>query len=81
MAVPALEFDMLVELKEHLVKLLDEHVSELNSLVDIKLAYKKAGRLAEQEKVEERMKVLKGYQNKERNFISFLTHYLRLKKE
>ena len=75
---PILEFDMLIEMKVYMNEMIKEHTTEINGLIIIRQKFKKTGRLAEAEATQERIKRLKGLENKARNFILFIKDYLKL---
>jgi hypothetical protein len=78
---PALEFEMLVEMKKYMTEMLKEHTKESNALILIKRQFKQVGRISESEATQKRIDQLKRLENAARNFISFIKDYLeRLKK-
>lgn len=81
MVAPALEFEMLVEMKKYMTEMNKEHTTEINGLVLIKRQFKKVGRISEVETTQKRIDQLKRLKNAAGNFIQFLNDYLeRLKK-
>lgn len=81
MPAPVLEFDFLVEIKEYMLEMIEEHQKEINMLVLVRQQFKKAGRIAELEDVKKRIDKLQGLVNKVHNFVLFIKDYLKKLKE
>ena len=81
MSKPPLDFDMLVEMKEFMIEVNDKFTEEINALINVRIAFSKAKKIAEIAGVQGQIDKLKGLQNKSHNFVSFLKQYLEMKKE
>lgn len=81
MPAPVLEFDFLIEMKEYMLEMIEEHKREINALVLIRRQFKEAGKIAEVGDIQKRIDKLQGLENKAQNFILFLKDYLKKLKE
>jgi hypothetical protein len=81
MSRPALDVDMLVEMREYFTNVRDKLLNpKINALVEARRTLRREEELDMLIKVEDKLEMLNGMRNKNANFLRFVRHYLNLKK-
>lgn len=81
MSRPALDVDMLIEMREYLMEINDKLLNpKINALVGARRILRREGELERLIKVEDKLEMLNGMRNENANFLRFIRHYLDLKK-
>lgn len=82
MSRPALDIDMLIEMREYFINVRDKLLNpKINALVDARRALRREEELDRLIKVEDKLEMLNGMRNKNNNFLKFVRHYLNLQKK